>query len=153
MAYRKGGSLVSSVRQLSHRIFRDMLRRHGLGGLHPAQGKILFALMGAPEGLTIGEVAGRTLLKKSTLTNMLRRMEANGYVAMAADAADGRATRVRLTGKFAGESGAFDSVSREMTALWYEGFGEEEIDSFESMLERILGNLIRYESAKMEEEP
>lgn len=151
MAMRQGGSLVSTVRQLSHRVFLNMLQKHGLTDLHPAQGKILFALMNAPGGLTIGEIGGKTLLKKSTLTAMLGRMEANGYLTRTADPQDGRATKVCLTDKFRGQMNRFEQVSQEMTAVYYAGFEDKEIDLFESMLERILGNLVEYETIHVDD--
>jgi DNA-binding MarR family transcriptional regulator len=152
MAHRRGGSLISTIRQLSHRIFWAMLRERGMGDLSPEQGKILFALMEAPEGLTIREIGQKTNLKKSTLTTMLRRMETNGYLTMAGDALDGRATRVHRTQKFTRQMDDYDVVSRQMTDVYYKGFREEEIDIFESMLNRILQNLKEYENTKREEE-
>lgn len=153
MKRRHGGSLVSTIRQISHRIFWGMLRSRGLGDLSPEQGKILFALMEAPEGLTIREIGGKTNLKKSTLTTMLRRMQANGYLTTAEDALDGRVTRVFRTEKFVRQLGDFDAVSQEMTDVYYKGFREEEIDLFESMLERLLKNLLEYEQTESGEEP
>lgn len=146
MPLRRGGSLVSMVRQVSHRIFWGMLRGQGLEDLHPAQGKIIFALMGAPDGMTIGDIGRKTLLKKSTLTAMLRRMEGKGYLTRAADVTDGRATRVCLTDKFRGQMAQYEQVSQRMTEVYYRGFREDEIDLFEAMLERVLNNLMEYES-------
>lgn len=151
MKRRRGGSLVSMVRQLSHRVFWGMLREYGLEDLHPAQGKILSVLMDSPEGMTIGEIGYKTMLKKSTLTLMLRRMEGRGYLTRAADAADGRATRVCLTDKFKGQLPEFERVSQRMTDVYYRGFQDEEIDQFEAMLERILDNLTDYEISEDEE--
>jgi DNA-binding MarR family transcriptional regulator len=150
MSHRRGGSLISTIRQLSHRIFTGMLRARGLGDISPEQGKILFALMEAPGGLTIGEIGRETHLKKSTLTTMLRRMENNGYLTMRGDEADGRATRVLRTDKFLRQLAAYDEVSRAMTRVYYKGFREEEVDLFESMLEKLLGNLKDYENHKGE---
>ncbi len=147
MAHRRGGSLISTIRQLSHRIFGNMLRARGLADFPPEQGKILFALMEAPEGLTIRDISARTHLKKSTLTTMLRRMQANGYVTMGVDSKDGRATRVLRTDKFLSQSDAYDEVSEEMTGVYYKGFTKEEIDRFEAMLGRLLQNLVEYEKS------
>ena len=152
MALRRGGSLISKVRQVSHRVFQGLLRQHGLTDLHPEQGKILFALMGSPGSMTIGEIGRQTLLKKSTLTTMLNRMEASGYLTKSPDPTDSRATLVCMTDKFRRQMDAYERVSAEMTAIYYKGFQEEEIDRFESMLERILLNLREYENAE-EEEP
>lgn len=148
MARRRGGSLISAIRLLSHRIFDNMLKERGLADFSPEQGKILFALMEAPEGLTIRDISAKTQLKKSTLTTMLRRMQTNGYITMSGDTEDGRATRVLRTDKFLRRLDAYDEVSAAMTGVYYKGFAEEEIDRFETMLAKLLDNLKQYENEK-----
>jgi hypothetical protein len=36
-------------------------------------------------------------------------------------------------------------VSKEMTNIFYKGFQPEEMDSFETYLERVLDNLVKHE--------
>lgn len=142
---RRGGSLVSRLHRTSQRVFWAMMRRHGLHDLHPEQGKIFFALMDAPDGLMITEIAGRTSLQKSTLTNMLARMEKRGLIDRSPDPEDRRAVRVRLTDHLRAQMSRYNTVSDEITDLYYLGFTDAEIDAFEAMLERIIGNLDTYD--------
>jgi DNA-binding MarR family transcriptional regulator len=143
---REAGYLIAQVHQLSGRILARKLKEHGLDELNPAQGRVLFALWGR-DGVSIGELGRRTKLAKSTLTAMLDRLEANGYVRRGTAKTDRRKTIVMLTDKDRSLRKEYDAVSREMTALFYRGFGEEERDRFEGFLGRILDNLTAHGKA------
>jgi len=134
-----GGFLISKVHRVSGRVFARMLRRHGIE-ISPAQGRILFVLW-QQDGLPIGELAKRTSLGKSTLTTTLDRLEASGHVTRSRSTDDRRVIAVHRTAKDRACQKAYERVSREMTALYYAGFANGEIASFEEFLARILDNL------------
>ncbi|HLO77252.1 MAG TPA: MarR family transcriptional regulator [Magnetospirillum sp.] len=137
---RPGGFLLSQVHHLSGRTFARLLKRHGLQGINPAQGRILFALW-QNDGIAISELARRTALGKSTLTAMLDRLEAEGYVERVPSPNDRRTILVRRTLKDEAFRQGFLAVSAEMTELWYAGLSDAERDQFEGTLARILANL------------
>lgn len=139
--------LVAKVHQLAGRIFARRLKDHGLDALNPAQGRILFVLW-RDSPLSMGVLARRTALGKSTLTSMLDRLEAEGYVERLPAPGDRRGVLVRRTMKDEAFRQAFLAVSDEMTGLFYAGLGEAEIDAFEALLSRILANLERAEGGK-----
>lgn len=141
---RKGGFLVSRIHQLSGRIFTKKLKEYSIEEINPAQGRILFALW---EGgsMPILELARKTSLGKSTLTSMLDRLEQSGHLKRVPDKKDRRQIMVRLTEKYKVLQGKYEQVSNEMLELYYKGFCAEEIDRFESYLDRILQNLEQYE--------
>jgi len=64
--------------------------------VRPGMGHILFALF-EQDGRSIKEIASRTQLSCSTLTDMLARMERGGLIERSRDDEDGRVVRVRLT--------------------------------------------------------
>jgi MarR family transcriptional regulator, organic hydroperoxide resistance regulator len=136
----EGGRLISQVHQLGQRAFSRVLKRHGLGELNPAQGRIIYALWGS-ESLSQTELARRTKLDKSTLTLMLRRLEESGLVERAADPRDRRATLISATERNRALSVAYEAASREMTDAFYMGFAAPEIEAFEGCLRRIIANL------------
>jgi DNA-binding MarR family transcriptional regulator len=144
---REAGYLIAQIHQLSGRILARKLKDHGLDEINPPQGRILFALW-RQDGISIQELGERTKLAKSTLTAMLDRLEANGYVRRAPAKADRREILVELTAKDRALRKDYDAVSREMTALFYRGLGEKERDRFEGCLRRILDNLAAYEAAE-----
>lgn len=136
---RQGGFLIAKVHQAAGRIFARMLRERGME-IHPAHGRILYVLW--QEGpLPIHDLARRVSLGKSTLTSALDRLEASGEVKRVRSEKDRRTIMVELTPKNRETKKLYEEVSRAMTKLFYQGFSSEEIDRFETELERILKNL------------
>lgn len=135
-----GGMLLSKVHLLSGRVFARLLKARGLAQLNPAQGRILFVLWQTGD-LPMHDLARRTSLGKSTLSTMLDRLVAAGYVERVAAPGDRRTVLARLTDKDQAFRAAFVEVSEEMNALWYRGFAPPERDAFEASLSRILTNL------------
>ncbi|UCD46229.1 MAG: MarR family transcriptional regulator [Candidatus Bathyarchaeota archaeon] len=140
----EGGFLVSKVHQLSGRVFNRLLRERGIE-FNSAQGRILFALW-KQDGVSISDLAGETLLSKSTLTSMLDRLEEAGHVRREPSPGDRRATLIFLTERNRLLKDNYDRVSEEMADLYYEGFTADEIAVFEDALRRILENLLRHNS-------
>ncbi len=146
---RQGGFLVSKIHQLSGRVFARKLREHRVENINPAQGRILFALW-QKDGVSIRELGSRTSLGASTLTSMLDRLEQAGDLERVPSPRDRRKTLVYLTKKSKAMRSAYDRVSTEMAALFYDDFGDAEIESFELMLARVLDNLERAERLEKE---
>jgi DNA-binding MarR family transcriptional regulator len=137
---REGGFLIAKIHHVAGRIFARKLKEHGIEEINPAQGRILFVLW-REDGIPINELARRTALEKSTLTTMLDRLEASGYLERVRSAEDRRAIFVRRTEKDRAGQRAYTAVSEQMNRLFYAGFSEEEIDRFEATLRRVLENL------------
>jgi DNA-binding MarR family transcriptional regulator len=70
-------------------------------GLTPAQHQLLLAIKGhrGERGPVIGDLAGYLLLRPNSTVELVDRAEAGGLVERWGDSADGRLTRVRLTGE------------------------------------------------------
>jgi DNA-binding MarR family transcriptional regulator len=70
-------------------------------GLEPQQHQLLLAVKGLPRGAraTIGELAGRLLLRHHSTVELVGRLEHRGVVERAPDPDDARAVLVRLTPK------------------------------------------------------
>ncbi len=141
---RQGGFLISKIKQVSGRIFNKKLRDYEITDLNSAQGRIIFSLW-QNDNIPITELARKTALGKTTLTNMLNRLKQSGYITLKADDRDRRRVLVSLTGKIKSLEDRHTAVSEEMSALFYEGLSEEQIDEFERTLEHILSSLVRYE--------
>lgn len=140
----KGGFLITQIKQIQGRVFDSLLQKAGIEEFNGAQGRILYVLW-QEDNLPIVELSKRTGLAKTTLTSMLDRMEAKGFLKRTADPQDRRAFRINLTPKAKALSGQYDDVSDEMSCIFYENFTDEEIDQFEGFLEKILTNLISKE--------
>lgn len=136
----KGGYLLGVAARLSARTFARLLKEGGFGELEPGQGRILF-LVTEKGPLCQRELAALAGLDKSSLALTLDRMEAKGLVSRKPDPADGRRSIVEALPDALPSPEAYAEVSREMNALFYKGFTEQERRVFETMLSRIIANL------------
>lgn len=138
---REGGMLVSKIHQVARRVFARKLKEYNIDEINPAQGRILFVLW-KNDGIPISMLSEKTLLKKSTLTSMLDRLEDMGYIVRIPSKNDRRKIIIKRTEKDKSFQKLYLQVSKEMTDLFYDGFTEKEIDQVEVWLTKILGNLI-----------
>ena len=103
------------------------------------RGRVIFALWGS-KGVPIKILCDKTGLDKSTLTGILNRLERDGYITKTKDESDKRSTLIRLTGKQDIFTDEIQKVSDEMNEVFYKNFTDNEIDQFESLLQRVLDN-------------
>lgn len=143
---KQGGFLISKIHQLSGRIFSKKLKDYSLSEINSAQGRILFVLW-QNDGISIYELAKKTALEKSTLTRMLERLESTGHLLRIPSREDRRKIIVKLTPKNKHLITSYEQVSKDMLELFYRGFSEDEIQSFEAYLTRIYENLSLFEES------
>ncbi len=141
---RRGGFLIAKIHALSERILSKILKKYNLDKINPAQGRIFFALW-QRDSIPISELAKITSLEKSTLTAMLDRMERNGFIVRIPSKEDRRAILIKLTADTRKFQDVYLKISKEKTDLFYNGFSENDIRSFEGYLQRILDNLETFE--------
>lgn len=148
---RQGGFLISKIHQLAGRIFTKKLKNYDLYEINSAQGRIIFVLW-QNDGISIQELAKKTALEKSTLSRMLERLENSGYLLRISSKDDRRKTIIKLTPKNEKLKDAYEQVSDDMLDLFYKGFNECEIGTFEAYLKRIYDNLSQFEDNYKKEE-
>lgn len=135
-----GGFLISKIKQLGDRVFEKILTAQGIEAFNGAQGRILYVLW-QEDGVPIKTISERCGLAITSLTTMLERMEKSGLIIRQQDSGDKRKTLIFLTDKAKALKEDYDAVSDRMSAIFYQGFTEEEIRNFEEHLERIRLNL------------
>ena len=135
-----GGFQISKIKQLGDRVFEKILTVQGIEAFNGAQGRILYVLW-QEDGVPIKTIAERCGLAITSLTTMLERMEKSGLIIRQQDSGDKRKTLIFLTDKAKALKEDYDAVSDRMSAIFYQGFTEEEIRNFEEHLERIRLNL------------
>ncbi|MHA1136750.1 MAG: MarR family winged helix-turn-helix transcriptional regulator [Candidatus Thorarchaeota archaeon] len=144
MSQREGGFLITQIHHLGRRVFTELLKKHDME-IGPGQGRILFALW-QQDNVPINDLTKRTLLRKSTLSELLDNLENAGHVKRIQSEQDRRKTLIQLTEKTRKLQNTYFKLSADMTELFYKGFTPEEIDELESYLHRILKNLVSQES-------
>ena len=140
---RRGGFLVTRIKQVSGRLLERMLAAKGIDAFNGPQGRILFVLWQG-DGIPISELSRQTGLATTSLTSMLDRMEALGLVRRERNNKDRRKVLIHLTEKARMLEGDYNEVSDEMNAIFYEGFSEEEAEQLDSYLNRVLANTERH---------
>ncbi len=140
----EGGFLITKIHHLGARIFSKKLAEYNIE-VGPGQGRVIFALW-QQDGISISELAMRTALGKSTLTDLLDRLTETGLLTRQSHPNDRRVTLVTLTDKAREMQDRYSRVSLVMTELFYAGFSSEEVTSFENTLRRILSNLMETEA-------
>ncbi|ANW99202.1 MarR family transcriptional regulator [Thermoclostridium stercorarium subsp. thermolacticum DSM 2910] len=135
-----GGFLLSRIQHLSRRVFEKLLKESGVDIFNGAQGRILYVLWEHGQ-LTITEISRLTSLAKTTLTSMLDRMEAGGLIERIPDKKNRRQIFISVTEKAKQYREKYDLISDKMNKIFYDGFTEDEIISFENQLRRIIKNL------------
>lgn len=135
---------MTQIHHLGRRVFSELLKDRGLE-IGPGQGRILFALWQG-DGVPINELIKKTLLRKSTLSELLDNLEKAGLVKRVQSDEDKRMVLVKLTEKTRQMLNVYLDVSQKMTKIFYKGFETEEIDEFEAYLRRVLDNLVIQES-------
>ncbi len=118
---------------LIERVYADSARE---AGITPQQGVLLCVLMPGALGMT--ELGAVLRLAKSSLTGLVNRTEANGFVARSADPADTRAVMVSLTPPGASIAQVFyDETCRRIDALTY-GLSTDERAALAALLGRFV---------------
>jgi DNA-binding MarR family transcriptional regulator len=114
------GYLLNKAARRWNAMLLSMLREAGVDDIRPSFGAVLVPLF-EEDGLRLGELAGRAGLTKQTLTTLVRRVEAQGYVERRPDPIDGRAARLYLTRKarklepiLVRIIGTLDQITREL---------------------------------------
>ena len=139
-----GGFLIGQIKQRQARIFERVLMENGIQEFNGAQGRILYVLWQS-DNIPIVELSRKTGLAKTTLTSMLDRMENSQLISRIIDSTDRRQIRIILTPAARQLNTIYQQVSMQMSEFFYEGFSDEEIQSFEEFLSRIINNLLRHE--------
>ncbi|NLG02682.1 MAG: MarR family transcriptional regulator [Clostridia bacterium] len=121
-------------------VFEKLLAESDIEEFNGAQGRILYVLW-QNDNLSIMDLSKKTGLAKTTLTSMLDRMEAAGHIVRTPDPKDRRQIRITLTDQAKLLEDRYVEVSNKMNKIFYQGFTDEEILTFEATLTRILHNL------------
>jgi DNA-binding MarR family transcriptional regulator len=91
--------------------------------------------------MSISALAKETALEPSTLTSMLDRLEAAGFLRRAPSPEDRRSYLVECSAAGRSLEAKYAAVSRRMTELFYGSLRAGEIAAFEATLSRIVDNL------------
>lgn len=132
-------ALIAQARGAANDYLTRELNRHGLEGLVPTHGSILAALTMQGE-MSMTALAQLIRRRKSTVTALVSKLEALGYVERFASSEDSRVTMVRLTPKGKALQNPFAVISEGLLATGLRGFSDEELQTLQELIIRIIHN-------------
>lgn len=100
---------------------------------------LVMLILWAGDDVTVGEIGARLQLESSTLTPLVKRLEAQGLVVRARDKTDERKVRVRLTG----DGRALEARAAHVPACVIDAFGltPDEFRDLQAVLDRVRGSM------------
>lgn len=134
-----GGFLITQIKQLQDRVFDKMLLEQNIV-LSSGQGRILFVLWNN-DNQTVTEISNATSIAKNTASIVIDGMVSKGLLKRKPDPENRRKTIVYLTEYAKTLKKKYESVSKQMTELFYKDFSEKEKSETEKYLSRLLQNL------------
>lgn len=133
-------AIMSRIREKANKLIVRELRQHGVEGIVPSHGEIMVHLFAAEE-CTMQELAKQINRTKPTVTVLVEKLVACGYVVKEKSAEDNRVTFIKLTAKGWELKPIFEVISAKMNALVYQGLSDEESEMLEKVLTQINCNL------------
>lgn len=132
--------VITGIRQKLFRFLEAELAKEGIRGIAPSFGDILFVL-DSRGTITMQELARCTMKDKSTISSVVGRLEAGGYITREKDGADARFTRLTLTGKARKLRTVLFGISEKMRARMFAGVSPEEKDVLFELLGKVYRNV------------
>ncbi len=139
MRFRPIFALASRVRENANRLILSELEKAGLPGIAPSHGDIFVELF-RNDGCSMGELADHIRRTKSTVTTLVKKLEAQGYVTRIKRKDDARGTEVYLTSRGRELRPVLEAVSRRLQLQVERSLTEEEADQLEKLLQKMLEN-------------
>lgn len=130
---------IYSIQAASYAALADAVRGHGL--TTPAWRVI--ANLQETDGISIRDLARRTVVDVSNLSKLIAAMSAEGLVVKKRSASDARVMLVHITSNGRKTFEAAVPAVREVLDRNLDGFSDQERDRFRSYLKRMMENVSR----------
>ncbi|MGE4588628.1 MAG: MarR family winged helix-turn-helix transcriptional regulator [Acidaminococcaceae bacterium] len=131
---------MSRIREKANKLIVRELQQRGVEGIVPSHGEIMVHLFTAEE-CAMQNLAKQINRTKPTVTVLVEKLVACGYVVKEKSPEDNRITFIKLTAKGWELKPIFAAVSEKMNAVVYQGLGDEESEMLEKVLAKISCNL------------
>ena len=133
-------SLSGKIVDEANSYLKAELVKAGITDILPCHGDILYACFKKP-GIKVTEIAKLTHRSKSTVSAMVDKLRALGYLEKLADKNDPRAICIHPSKKALAMSEVFENISSKMNASFENKLSLEEIQTLESLLAKALQSL------------
>jgi DNA-binding MarR family transcriptional regulator len=132
---------VGALKELAEKFLGKRLAALGYEGLFPSHGGIIAMLFTAGGKLQMKEIVDRLERTKSTVSELVNKLEHLGLVKRCECTVDGRVCYVSLTEKGWAFEKDLSAVAAELNAAMYKGFSGRERAEVEALIMRMKDNL------------
>ena len=132
-------NLIAKLNYLMQKFIVASLEKQGIKGIVPSHGAIVFALL-RHQKLPMNELAKIINKDPSTVTTLVKKLTNLGYTEISKGESDKRTSMVSLTSKGKDLEKVVQGVSDELYQKQYCGINESEINTFRSILEKMIAN-------------
>lgn len=129
----RSSAQISKIREEANQFIITELKEHGVEGLVPSHGDIFYHLF-FEERCTMNDLAEKIHRTRPTVTILVNKLEACGYVERAKSETDGRVTYVTLTDSGRTLEPAFREISEKLNTIVYGDLSDEDATFFEELL-------------------
>jgi len=131
---------LTAIRQRLFAFLEDEMAKGGIADIPPSFGDVLFVLdRRGPQMLQ--EIARHTMKDKSTVSSVVKRLEAAGYVTKEKGEGDARFVKVALTAKAKRVKASMRGISKKMNNRLFRGLSAGEREKLFGLMGRIHDNL------------
>jgi len=133
---------MSRIRDKANKLIMQELSQNGIEGIVPSHGDIMVQLFRGEE-LTMKEIAEKIHRSKPTVTVLIEKLIAYGYVQKSKSPTDSRVTFIRLTPQGKDLEPLFQRISSKLNARVYAGMSSADAVELETALTLIERSLER----------
>ena len=131
---------MSKIREDSLQFLENELKARGFKDLTPVHGDVIYTIA-TNEGLDMKTLAELTWRDKTTVTNIIKKLAATGYVKKTPSPTDGRSVELYLTNKAKKLIKPLFRISQAYNKKLLKGFSKRQIQNLESELKKLHHNL------------
>lgn len=131
---------ITSIRQRLFTYLKQELKGAGIEDLAPSWGDILF-ILDQKGVIKQREIARHTIKDKSTISSVIAKLEAGGYLTKTRAGNDARSASLELTDKARTLRPILMRISKDMNARLFGGFSAEEKRTLFALLSKVYNNV------------
>jgi DNA-binding MarR family transcriptional regulator len=132
--------IITNIRQRLFKSLESELSKENIKDIAPSFGDILFVL-DQKGTITMQEVAKHTIKDKSTISSVINKLEAGGYITKEKDSGDARYTNLTLTPKAKKLRPVLFDISNKMNTKLFEGLSDMEKQTLFELIGKVYKNL------------
>ena len=140
--YHRISHMQRHLGRMQHRIVEARVRSLGI---HPSQHFMLMRLSDMGRFPSQAQIAEELDVSPASVARTLKQLEAGGYIERCGSDVDGRRNEIAISAKGEEMVRRSREIFERMDAARFEGFGPEELDQLEALLQRQMDNLRRVE--------